>query len=109
MPVEGSVAQRQVAPKEMESRARQLDAIARWLQKHEHQQGDLSDLAATIRVVSHRLWELARKEIERQRYVSEVNRAYEALRADPEAWAAELREREEWDCTLLDGLGSEAE
>lgn len=29
---------------------------------------------------------------------------YARLRADPKAWAEELKERELWDCTLADGL-----
>ncbi len=109
MPAKGAVAPHQAAPEEVQSTAQQLDTIAKWLKEHEHQEGAFADLAATIRLVSHRLSELARKEIERQRYIAEVNRAYQALRNDSEAWAAELRERGEWDCTLLDGLDSDAE
>lgn len=36
-----------------------------------------------------------------------TNRAYEALRADPAAWQAELDERAIWEVTLLDGLGDQ--
>ena len=36
--------------------------------------------------------------------IEETNRAYAALRADPEAWREELAERALWDATLLDGL-----
>lgn len=35
------------------------------------------------------------------------NEAYARLREDPEAWAEVLRERAEWDCTLMDGLEDE--
>lgn len=34
----------------------------------------------------------------------ETNRAYAALRADPEAWKEERRERALWEGTLADGL-----
>ena len=106
MPVEGSIVEHHAAPMEIQSKARELEDIARWLQE---QQDVFSDLAATIRIVSQRLSELARKELERRRFIAEVNRAYEALRADNEAWSEELRERQEWDCSLLDGLDSETE
>ena len=43
-----------------------------------------------------------------QLLIEQVNAGYAALRADPEAWAEELRERELWDQTNLDGLESEA-
>ena len=33
-----------------------------------------------------------------------MNAHYAELRADPEAWAEHVREREGWDATLLDGL-----
>jgi len=36
-----------------------------------------------------------------------TNRAYAALKADPKAWRRELKEREEWDSTLTDGLEDE--
>ena len=36
--------------------------------------------------------------------LEETNRAYEALRADPNAWREELAERALWDATPLDGL-----
>ncbi len=40
----------------------------------------------------------------RQRVLEESNAAYAALRADPEAWAYELAERELWAATLGDSL-----
>jgi hypothetical protein len=33
-----------------------------------------------------------------------VNADYDALRADPEAWAEYQKELAIWDCTLMDGL-----
>lgn len=41
----------------------------------------------------------------RQRFLEESNRAFEALRANPEMWKSEQAEREAWDITLADGLG----
>jgi len=40
----------------------------------------------------------------RQRFLEESNRAFEALRANPETWKAEQAECEAWDMTLADGL-----
>ena len=39
--------------------------------------------------------------------LSETNRAYAALKANPHAWQDERRERALWDGTLADGLESE--
>ena len=39
-----------------------------------------------------------------RRLLEEANRDYAALRADPEAWRAELAERSIWDAALQDGL-----
>ena len=43
----------------------------------------------------------------RQRFLEESNRAFEALRANPETWKTEQAEREAWDMTLPDGLEQE--
>ena len=43
----------------------------------------------------------------RQRFLEQVNAAYAALRADPEAWSIELEERRSWDATLMDGIDDE--
>ena len=40
----------------------------------------------------------------RQLFLKRANEAYAALRADPQAWEEELRERREWEGTLADGL-----
>ena len=40
---------------------------------------------------------------QRGRLLDAVNAGYAALRADPEAWAAEGAERARWDATLADG------
>jgi hypothetical protein len=64
-------------------------------------------LRALARGTGDSLPELLDKAVEayrRKQFLTECNRAYEALKSDPKAWAEELKEREEWDCTLLDGL-----
>jgi len=40
----------------------------------------------------------------RQRFLSEANAAFQALRSNPEAWKSEQEERTEWNSTLADGL-----
>ena len=41
--------------------------------------------------------------LRRKRFLTEVNQAFAALKADPKAWRAELEERALWDNTLADG------
>jgi hypothetical protein len=44
----------------------------------------------------------------RKLFLAQMNAGYTELRADPEAWAEHLAERELWDAaTLMDGLGSD--
>jgi hypothetical protein len=40
----------------------------------------------------------------RKLFFEQMNAGYAELRADPEAWAEHLAERELWDATLMDGL-----
>jgi predicted DNA-binding protein len=44
------------------------------------------------------------EEYRQERLMSQVNAAYAALRADPEAWAEWQKEIAVWDATLMDGL-----
>ncbi len=53
------------------------------------------------------LLEKAVEAYRRQRFLEESNRAFEALRASPQAWKTEQAEREEWNLTLADGLEEE--
>lgn len=43
----------------------------------------------------------------RQQVLAEINQGYAALRADAEAWQAELAQRAAWEATLQDGLEDE--
>ncbi len=38
----------------------------------------------------------------RQSFIEQANKAYSALRENPEAWETELKERLEWEATLAD-------
>ncbi|HEX6749811.1 MAG TPA: hypothetical protein VF092_21140 [Longimicrobium sp.] len=40
-------------------------------------------------------------ELERRRFFEDYNAAYDGLRADPDAWKEELRERASWDPMLV--------
>jgi hypothetical protein len=42
--------------------------------------------------------------LRRQRFLEQVNAAYEGLRGDARAWKGVERERRAWDATLADGL-----
>jgi hypothetical protein len=66
---------------------------------------------ATLRELAARadesMTEVLEKAIEayrRNQFLNDLNASFEALRADPAAWADEQREREAWDATLADDL-----
>jgi hypothetical protein len=40
----------------------------------------------------------------RKVFFEQLNAGYAELRADPQAWAEHLAERQQWDATLMDGL-----
>ena len=40
----------------------------------------------------------------RKLFFEQMNAGYAELRADPQAWAEHLAERQQWDATLMDGL-----
>ncbi len=46
-------------------------------------------------------------EYRRRRILELGNEAYAVLRADPTAWAGELKDRRAWEVTLGDGLSDE--
>src|SRR3954449_4295147 len=50
--------------------------------------------------VLDRALELYRRKV----FFEQLNAGYAELRADPQAWAEHLAEREAWDATLMDGL-----
>lgn len=53
------------------------------------------------------LLEKAVEAYRRQRFLEESNRAFEVLRASPQAWKSGQAERVAWDLTLADGLEEE--
>jgi predicted transcriptional regulator len=40
----------------------------------------------------------------RQWFLEQANKAFSALKANPDAWREEIEERAQWDITLQDGL-----
>jgi len=54
-----------------------------------------------------RVLEKALERYRRERKMRIFNEGYAKLQQDPKAWQDELRERELWDNTLLDGLEPE--
>lgn len=40
----------------------------------------------------------------REQFLKKANEEYAQIRANPELWAQEIKEREEWDVTIGDGL-----
>ncbi len=57
----------------------------------------------SIQAVVHK----AVSEYRRRQILEQGNVAYAALRADPAAWAEEMKERQAWEATLADGLEGE--
>lgn len=71
-----------------------------------------SHVHATLRELSHELDVPIQDIIEdaidayrRQRMIEQHNRAYAAVKADPDQWRAELEERAGWGRSASDGLG----
>lgn len=64
----------------------------------------LGELAAREGQPMQTVLEKAIELYRRQRFLEEVNTAFEKLRQDPEAWAAVEQERVPWEATLGDGL-----
>ncbi len=62
------------------------------------------ELAHERGVAMHEIIDDAVELYRRQQILNATNKAYAALRADPDAWREYVAEFEEWDATLLDGL-----
>jgi len=65
---------------------------------------ELQELAEMTGESMRELVAQAVKDYRRRRFLEQVNRDFERLRADPEAWAEELEERRLFENTLMDGL-----
>jgi predicted transcriptional regulator len=62
------------------------------------------DLAAKAETTMTAIVEAAVREYEKRMYWEAYYAAYEALRADPKAWAEYQEELKPWDSMLMDGL-----
>lgn len=60
----------------------------------------LKELAASSGESMQVILDQAFEQYRRQVFLQKANQAYAALRNNPEAWQAELEEREAWDLTL---------
>jgi hypothetical protein len=69
----------------------------------------LRELAAKEKASMQAILDKALEAYRRQLFLTEVNKAYAALRQAPKAWALVEKERAEWDATLGDGLEHEVE
>lgn len=68
---------------------------------------ELRELASKSGVSMAAILDRAIDEYWRLRFLEEANASFAALRADPQAWRAELAERGEWDTALADGIEDE--
>lgn len=64
----------------------------------------LRQLSADTGEPMHTVLDKAREQYRRQRFFEELDAAYAAIQADPDALAEEMKERALWDNTLMDGL-----
>jgi len=55
-----------------------------------------------------RILEKALTEYEKTQFFDSLDAAFKTFKADPEAWAEELRERRLWENTLMDGIDEDA-
>ena len=62
------------------------------------------NLAAKAETTMTAIVEVAVREYEKRKYWEDYYAAYEALRADPKAWAESQEELKPWDSMLMDGL-----
>jgi predicted transcriptional regulator len=62
----------------------------------------LRDLAVKSGESMQTIIDRAIEEYRRQSFMEQANKAYLALRENPEAWETELKERREWEATLAD-------
>lgn len=67
----------------------------------------LRELADASGMSMQRVLDEALDQYRRQTLLAETNAAYARLQAAPEAWSEWMREREEWDQTIADGLETE--
>lgn len=67
----------------------------------------LRELVQTTGQTMQDILDRAVEDYRRKVFIDAVNAGYDALRANPEAWAEHLAERQTWDTTLADGLDSE--
>jgi predicted transcriptional regulator len=62
----------------------------------------LRDLAVKSGESMQTIIDRAIEEYRRQSFIAQANKAYLALRENPDAWETELQERQEWEATLAD-------
>lgn len=67
----------------------------------------LRRLASESNETQQKIIDAALEAYRRQRFLAQLNAAFDALRRSPEAWQDELEERAAWDATLSDGLEGE--
>lgn len=77
------------------------------IQISESAQHTLRELAEQTGQTTMDILDKALDAYRRKLFFDQLNAGYAALRADPDAWAAEMQERKVWDATLMDGLDAD--
>jgi hypothetical protein len=69
-----------------------------------HTHALLSELAAEANESMQAVLDKAVERYRRESFLRAANRDFAALKRNPKAWKEELRERQVWEQTLMDGL-----
>ncbi|MDO9534724.1 MAG: toxin-antitoxin system protein [Bacillota bacterium] len=64
----------------------------------------INEIASQTGKSKQEILDKAVEEYRRKQFLIEANKAYAALKNNTEKWQEEIKEREEWDVTLEDGL-----
>jgi hypothetical protein len=67
----------------------------------------LQELADLEKISTEAVLERALENYRRELFWKQTNEAFAALKADPEAWAEEIAERNLWEQTIADGVEQE--
>jgi len=67
----------------------------------------LHEISQQEKISTQTVLEKAIENYRRQYILTQTNKAYAKLKKNPQAWEEEIKERQSWENTLLDGLKDE--
>ena len=81
--------------------------MSKMLRMDEKDYAKLDNLSKTTGISKQKLLSVVIEKAVREKFMEEANKAYRKVRSNKKAWQEELKERAEWDVTLMDGLEDE--